>query len=696
MAAEPKGRLNALYQSTDPKIKALSNRAGGSTLRSMNQLELYYCYIKNGKKFPDSCADYQDFLTGYMKMAEVGLSKMTPVEWDNAVFDHFFDDADANPRVNNEDKRSEIDAIVSEIKAALPKPYVGPPASRRRVGSKPRPLKRPRIKLAEVALSGPRYNIVCSPVTKEKAELYLNKLKSGGKTMGANLQRVLGLQGIEVQNLTVDKLIQALSATKKPRLFAESASPAIVSGWNPDEVAILDGIISAGTSPDKVVGNGSRGSARKWFEPNDEEHVKEITPVFISGALGHGPLFDNEDYRTALGLGEEKNISENLRPKLEAALLHINATAPPAEGAFVMMPGIGCGEFAGKFMDVMPTIFAQTLNKILNDHPERFSNIKAVCYDAYTKSENEAAKLALTGSVRQNSKLHVVNGEERAVLHMKPLAISQLNSLPGLEKLDNCKMYRGIAADLLAQRGNDVHDGGEKANATDEGSYHGSTPDAVVGDLVEMYRNKHEGNEDARKFLNDWTYNPNDHRFYYRKNLRGYSFGELCDSWELLPVENGKVMKYDSNQAQALEINTVKSAGSAADSVHNALQQGTAENFIDKIVSLYTQLGGRTVDDLKAQAENLPSDYNPQMSSLAMRKFKSIVEVMKPGVNKRELREAFKAEFKEHVKMIEKSDVYENKDAIKKSKSGDFFSETAKDAVEKAGRPPLPPKDYRP
>ncbi len=364
---------------------------------------------------------------------------------------------------------------------------------------------------------GPKapYEILCSEKTLNLAENYLQKLRgNNGETNAGNFLKKLLSEGVPA---SAKDLIVMLARTKLSLIFAESDKRAITE-WTPEEVAILDGVILAGTEPNKVSGDGARGFARKWITSENTCYVSETTPVFISGALGKGPLFYTQDYKVALGLGELGDISKNLRPKLEVSLLHINRTAP-SDGAFVMLPGIGCGEFAGEFINQMPGVFAKTLNEILLDRPERFSNIKAVCYDTYTSEEHENAEKEISGANARSDKLHVVNGEKMSVLHMKPSELGRINSIDTLKKLDGCKMYRGVAADLLSLPGNDVHQGGYGANGTDEGSYHGSVPEAVKKDVVWAVS---QGQKEKLSEIEECFYDREAHLFHYGSKKLSY------------------------------------------------------------------------------------------------------------------------------------------------------------------------------
>jgi hypothetical protein len=305
-----------------------------------------------------------------------------------------------------------------------------------------------------------QYNILIHQKTFEKAKTYLNGLQSNKFTAGKHLKHKLKLEKKAISIITTDEFLEILINTKKPQIFAESELVGDGSDWNQYELSIL-GDISISV-PVFVFDNG------KHFQPDVYSVPIEATLIFVPGALlrndkGQIPVdwidiclnnqFNPDAY---YGLYERR---------LFPPFLHANNLAKLKNKlAFITLPGIGCGQFAGKFRGKLGAELRNALVRFLNNYNNRFPYIRAVYLDTYSSCENERFEINhISFFVRPLKK-----GNET-----KPQLCQPCHYQEKGDDFSNCILFSLVAWDHVSWPGNDFYSGyrstddGVKAAATD-------------------------------------------------------------------------------------------------------------------------------------------------------------------------------------------------------------------------------------
>lgn len=301
------------------------------------------------------------------------------------------------------------------------------------------------------------YSIILGKETFEKIGDYASLLRNGGQC-GSNLSRILSKESSD--NLNSLNLLGALLNTKYPRIFAESAIVGDGSDWTLTELGLL-GDISIGMSV-TIYDNG------RHHDPRIHENPFEGHLVYTPGAL----LRNDHDYTPADWLAVTQNgdfDKEKYYRLYERRLLpvfhYISSNAiERGRSAFITIPGIGCGQFAGPFRGQMGHLFRAVLYRILDNHGQSLSGIKAVYYDPYNECVDETARInGISFMVRPL----VPDNEGKSQL-CEP---SFLGDNAG--NFSDCELYSLVAWDHVSWPGNDyylndrVTDDGVKAAATD-------------------------------------------------------------------------------------------------------------------------------------------------------------------------------------------------------------------------------------
>jgi len=257
-----------------------------------------------------------------------------------------------------------------------------------------------------------------------------------------------------------------LMKTKPPRIFAESEIRADGSDWNLDEVAIL-GDISVGMRV-QIFDDGTHGSAAR----ESGMHKPEINGylVYTCGVLLQ-PTSTSVDYFSIVNWQSDKIDPERYCRMYEKRLCPCFDFANKQAGinqkpAFITIPGLGCGMFAGRFKGQLEEHLDDTLRKILTKHGANWPNIKAVYFDPYVDKQMKREE-KINNITYYVIPLSASDGTGRAQLS-RPASFQ----CPGLQGLENCELYSFVAWDHVSWPGNDYWGG---SRATDDGVKAAST-----------------------------------------------------------------------------------------------------------------------------------------------------------------------------------------------------------------------------
>jgi len=294
------------------------------------------------------------------------------------------------------------------------------------------------------------YQFLIHKNAHDQAGQYLTQLQQG-QHPGQYLQGAIGNQNLRVW--TVDRFLEALINTKKPQIFAESAVCGDGSDWTLEELSILGDIGCA--VPVTIYDNG------KHTHPDIYEQPIQGTLLFIPGALlRNGRHHTPADWDAVVRDGEidfdayYKLYEKRLLPLLGYA----DQTAKQKNRkAFITIPGLGCGQFAGPFVGRLGQYLNRALQRLLETHAQKFPNIRALYFDPYNECDN--ARNHIQGIDYFVRPLAKGNGD-------KPQLCSPIVYEEDGDDFSDCDLFSVVAWDHVSWPGNDFYVG---SRATDDG-----------------------------------------------------------------------------------------------------------------------------------------------------------------------------------------------------------------------------------
>ncbi len=308
-----------------------------------------------------------------------------------------------------------------------------------------------------------KYEILISKKTLENINAYQQALIHGRAATGEYLREKLKEKlPANIKSLSTEKFLELLIRTKKPTIFAESA---VVGGdgntdWNQTELAILGDINFA--VPVTVFDNGVwSGTGIKPHPIPFQGHL-----LFTPGALLKGAKTDSTVINPDGITINQKAYNALYEQRLLPLLIHANRVAG-SKGAFITMPGIGCGAFAGDFKGQLGIHFEKALHYILEKHGPNLPNIRAIYFTPVDES-NKSNKDHPT----------IINGID---FRVRPQYINTGKSNPDIkpqlchpveynesskDHFDNCEFFSFVAWDHVSWPGNDFYGG---SRLTDDG-----------------------------------------------------------------------------------------------------------------------------------------------------------------------------------------------------------------------------------
>jgi hypothetical protein len=302
------------------------------------------------------------------------------------------------------------------------------------------------------AAAVPDYSIIIPEETVARAGHYLEALQVGRTQPGAYLRD--RLQSADTRALTAFDLLGELIDTKPPQIFAETAVSGDGSDWSLTELGLLGDVSIA--VPVTIFDDGNHDTPTPHGPPFPG------TLVFTPGALlrngrGNTPADWNET------TGEDGQLSPegyyNLyRRRLLPVFRYIDRRAGKPRSAFVTVPGLGCGQFAGPFRGQLGARLEAVLHRFLTEHGASFPNLKTVYFDPYRECAN--ARREIGGISFMVRPLRLPGNEGKSQL-CQPVAYAERG-----DDFAGCALYSLVAWDHVSWPGNDFFTG---SRATDDG-----------------------------------------------------------------------------------------------------------------------------------------------------------------------------------------------------------------------------------
>jgi hypothetical protein len=290
--------------------------------------------------------------------------------------------------------------------------------------------------------------------TRARIADYAAALRSGRVHPGKRLTETL--RSSFLSELTADDLLWGLLDTKEPCIFAESAVRGDGSDWTLQELSLLGDLSVAA---DVTVYDDGRHQ-----DPVVHSRPFAGTLVFTPGALlrnecGHPPA----DWAAATTPDGQLDLAgfaalyfRRLRPVF--AYIQDHATRLGVR-AFVTVPGLGCGQFAGPFRGQLGEQLEKVLERLLSENAEAWPALRAIYFDPY----NEC--------MPRRSRHHGIDFLVRPLTKSAPAGSPQLcPPADYAESRDDdfspCRLYSFVAWDHVSWPGNDFNAG---SRATDDG-----------------------------------------------------------------------------------------------------------------------------------------------------------------------------------------------------------------------------------
>jgi hypothetical protein len=297
-----------------------------------------------------------------------------------------------------------------------------------------------------------RHAVLIPENTYKGSAKYYDELLSGTAQAGARLAQ--RLQRIGIEHLSISQFIGELLDSKVPQIFAESEVAGDGSDWNLTELSILGDISIA--VPVTIFDNGNH---RK---PIIHEPPFLGTLVFTPGALlDHGSGGMPADWNEATapdGKISPEGYYGLYRRRLLPVFQHINEQAAKPKSAFVTIPGLGCGQFAGPFRGTLRRQLQSALERFLEEFGAGFPNIKAVYFDPYDECVNFRREIqGISFLVRP---LTAAGNQSKSQL-CRPVEFEEKG-----DNFSDCSLFSIVAWDHVSWPGNDYYAG---ARSTDDG-----------------------------------------------------------------------------------------------------------------------------------------------------------------------------------------------------------------------------------
>lgn len=300
--------------------------------------------------------------------------------------------------------------------------------------------------------TAPKYSIIIPEETLARAADYLERLRASRAQPGACL--CARLQGSDLQALTELDLLGKLIDTKPPQIFTEMAVSGDGSDWSLTELGLLGDVSIA--VPVTVFDDGNHRSPTPHVPPFSGMLI--FTPgALLRNGSGNTPADWNEA-TAADGRLCTEGYYNLYRRRLLPVFRYLNHRAAKPRSAFVTVPGLGCGQFAGPFQSQLGAQLQAALQRLLNEHGTSFPNLKAVYFDPYSECEN--ARVEIEGISFMVRPLRLPGNEGKSQL-CHPVAYAE----PG-DDFSGCALYSVVAWDHVSWPGNDFFGG---SRATDDG-----------------------------------------------------------------------------------------------------------------------------------------------------------------------------------------------------------------------------------
>lgn len=153
---------------------------------------------------------------------------------------------------------------------------------------------------------------------------------------------------------------------------------------------------------------------------------------------------------------------------------YVNRRAARPRSAFLTVPGLGCGQFAGPFRGQLGTRLRVVLERFLTEHGAAFANLRAVYFDPYDDCD--------VGRREIHDIAFMVRPLQAAPNWGKPQLCQPVAYAEEGDDFSDCALFSLVAWDHVSWPGNDYFIG---SRATDDGVKAAATSSMLVLSGVE-------------------------------------------------------------------------------------------------------------------------------------------------------------------------------------------------------------------
>jgi hypothetical protein len=331
------------------------------------------------------------------------------------------------------------------------------------------------------------YSILIHSDTYNKIDIYRRTLMAYGiERAGVYFQRQL--QGVDVANLNNEAFLERLVKTKPPMIFAEMSVYGNGEDWNQTELSILGDI--GVVVPVQIYDDG------KHIDPQVHSVPITGTLLFTPGALLRNDTGNIPADWAEVIADKQINIlayQALYERRLLPLLLFANQEAyRQGKRALITLPGLGCGQFAGRFRGTMGAYLKDALITLLVKHVLDLSSLAAVYYDPYNECQNERYQFeSLVFFVRP-----FTQGNQQKSQLCPPCVYGDKG-----DDFNDCLLFSIVAWDHVSWPGNDFY-GGHRF--TDDGVKAAATNSMTVITGVEGHYDPDNNTYDPPSDYCDW------------------------------------------------------------------------------------------------------------------------------------------------------------------------------------------------
>ncbi|MGJ3502360.1 hypothetical protein ACR9PU_13890, partial [Piscirickettsia salmonis] len=200
------------------------------------------------------------------------------------------------------------------------------------------------------------YHVLMNEATFGKAAGYLDELKENPSLAGKYLRTAL--QDVDLSRLSVEEFLDHLIRTKRYRVFAN-----LEVGYHPQaDWSLVEACILADIAVTMDVDAYDNG---RHHDPQVHPEPLALNLTFIPGPVlgtGNGAMTPDMEECIVDGRIDQESYYQLIERRFLPYFAEVNECAGrKGRDAFMPIPGVGCGEFAGKFKEEIHACFQHAL-----------------------------------------------------------------------------------------------------------------------------------------------------------------------------------------------------------------------------------------------------------------------------------------------------------------------------------------------